>query len=307
VSATIAELKERVRKLKDEINAVILAHNYMRPEIQDVADLCGDSLGLSVAATKTKADVIVFCGVDFMAESAKVLNPGKIVLHPEQDAGCPMAEMIDVEGLKMAKSENPDAAVVAYVNSSAAVKAESDICCTSSNALKVVKSVPQREVIFIPDSNLGLYLQRFDHGKEMMLWPGYCPTHIVITPRDVAEMRRRHPQAVVVAHPENTPEVIDVADQVFSTQGMVKFCQESPAREFIIATEREMCYRLERDMPEKRFYSFERAVCPNMKKVTIERLVRAMEALAPRVEIPEETRERAYLPLKRMIDLGRGD
>jgi quinolinate synthase len=216
--------------------------------------------------------------------------------------------MVDVEGLKMVKRENPDAAVVSYVNTSAAVKAESDYCCTSANALKVIKAVPNRKIIFVPDSNLGMYIQKnLGDEKDLYLWPGYCPTHVSITKKDILDLKKVHPDAKVVVHPECVPEVIALAEAARSTEGMVKFCGETDAKEFIIGTEREMTYRLKKTYPDKKFYAIARAVCPNMKKITLWDLVSSLETLTPRVEIPEETRKRAMVPLQRMMDIGRGD
>ncbi len=298
------EIAEKIKKLKEERNAIILAHNYQRPEVQDVADYVGDSLGLAIEASKTDAGVIVFCGVDFMAESAKILNPDKIVLHPEMQARCPMAAMVDAEALKKLKEEKR-MDVVAYVNTTAEVKAIADICCTSANAVKVVKSMPDG-VIFIPDENLGKYVKRFV-DKEMILWPGFCPTHCKIKKSDVISLKKMHPEAEILVHPECLPEVIDIADFVYSTGGMVKHVKKSSKREFIVATERELCYRLGKENPDKIFYYVEKAVCPNMKKITLEKVLKSLENLAPRIELSEEIMEKARLPVERMIKIGRSD
>ncbi|RLF44252.1 MAG: quinolinate synthase, partial [Thermoplasmata archaeon] len=226
---------EKLEKLKKERNAIILAHNYQRPEIQDVADFVGDSLALAMKAKQTDADVIVFCGVDFMAESAKIINPDKVVLFPDEKAKCPMAAMIDAESVVKLK-EKYGYDVVSYINTSAAVKAVSDICCTSANAVKVVESVPNG-IIFTPDENLGLYVKRFVKDKDIILWPGFCPTHMGISLKDILKLKKEHPQAEVLAHPECTPEVIDIADKVASTEGMVRYAKETEAKEFIVATE----------------------------------------------------------------------
>ena len=293
---------EKIKKLKKERNAIILAHNYQRPEVQDVADYVGDSLGLAIEASKTDASVIVFCGVDFMAQSAKILNPDKIVLHPEMQARCPMAAMVDAAALKKLKEEKK-MDVVAYVNTTAEVKAIADMCCTSANAVKVVKSMPDG-VIFVPDENLGKYVKRFV-DKEMILWPGFCPTHQAMSPEDIIEMKKEHPHAVVMAHPECMPDVIDLADKVASTEGMVKYAKESDAKEFIVATEVGLCYRMKKEMPDKEFYCISHAVCPTMKKITLDSLLRSLEKMQYEVKITEDVIERARKPLMKMIEMGR--
>ncbi|MFQ5909952.1 MAG: quinolinate synthase NadA, partial [Thermoplasmata archaeon] len=274
-----------------------------------VADFLGDSLELSIKATEVSQPNIVFCGVDFMAESAKILNPGKRVVHPISPpnlvARCPMARMVDVEGLRSLKKEHPDAVVVSYVNTTADVKAISDICCTSANAVKIISSLPEEKVIFVPDTNLGLYVMRFMKDKELILWPGYCRTHVWITKEEILELKEEHPEAEVIVHPECTPDVIDLADHVRSTQGMVRRAKESSSREFIIGTERELVYRLRKENPGKVFYHTARAVCPNMKEITPENVVRSMETLEPEVILDEKTIERAKRPLERMVEIGR--
>jgi quinolinate synthase len=300
-------LVDAIQQLKKERNAVILAHNYQPPEIQDVADFVGDSLGLSVQASRTDAEVIIFCGVDFMAESAKVLNPGKTVILPEPQAMCPMAAMCDAETLRDVKAMYPGVAVVAYVNTSAAVKAETDICCTSSNAVKVVGSLEAKRILFVPDCNLGRYVQRFFPDKELIVWPGYCPTHEGITPEDIRKLKGEHPKALVLVHPECRPEVIDMADKVSSTEGMIKFAHSSEATEFIIATEGELTYRLGKEVPGKRFYSIPCAVCPTMKMISLQKVHDSLKCLEPRIELPDEIIQKARVPLERMMDIGRGD
>ena len=299
--------RERILELRKEKKAVILAHNYQRPEIQDLADFVGDSLGLSMQATKVNAKVIIFCGVDFMAESAKILNPNKKVVHPVPGAKCPMAAMCDVAGLVELKKKYPDAKVVGYVNTTAVCKAQMDVCCTSSNAVKVVQSIDSKKVIFVPDENLGKYVQRFVKDKEIILWPGYCPTHDRISPEKILNAKREHPEAVVIVHPECRPEVIDLADAVKSTEGMIKFVKLSDRREFIIGTEKELIYRLKKENPEKVFYAIPGAVCPTMKMITMKSVLEALETLEPVVEIDPETMERARAPLQRMMGVGRGD
>jgi quinolinate synthase len=299
--------RERILELRKEKKAVILAHNYQRPEIQDLADFVGDSFGLSMQATKVNAKVIIFCGVDFMAESAKILNPDKRVVHPVPGAKCPMAAMCDVAGLVELKKKYPDAKVVGYVNTTAVCKAQMDICCTSSNAVKVVRSIDSKKVIFVPDENLGKYVQRFVKDKEIILWPGYCPTHDRISPENILNAKREHPEAVVIVHPECRPEVIDLADAVKSTEGMIKFVKLSDRREFIIGTEKEFIYRLKKENPEKVFYAIPGAVCPTMKMITMKSVLEALETLEPVVEIDPESMERARAPLQRMMSVGRGD
>jgi len=299
--------RERILELKEEKNAVILAHNYQRPEIQDLADFVGDSLGLSMQATSVDAEIIIFCGVDFMAESAKILNPDKRVVHPEPGAKCPMAAMCDAGGLASLKKAHPDAEAVGYVNTTAACKAQMDVCCTSSNAVKVVQSVCSKKVIFVPDENLGKYVQRFVKDKQMILWPGFCPTHDHISPERILRLKKEHPAASVIVHPECRPEVIDLADAVKSTEGMIKFVKSSDRREFIIGTEKELIYRLKKENPGKVFLAVPGAVCPTMKMITVKSVLRALETLEPVIEIDSETMKRARVPLQRMMDIGRGD
>jgi quinolinate synthase len=299
-------LQDRITELKKERNAVILAHNYQMPEIQDIADFVGDSLGLAMQASKTTADVIIFCGVDFMAESAKILNPGKIVIHPEQKAKCPMAAMCDPQSLKLLKKDFPKARVVAYVNTSAECKAEADVCCTSSNALKVVEAIEGNLIIFVPDENLASYVQRSTE-KDIIPWPGYCPTHEAITVDKIKKVKEEHPHALLVVHPECRPEVIDIADATRSTEGMIKYVKESPKTEFIIGTEQEMLYRLRKECPGKTFYSVPGSVCPTMKLITLENILASLESMSPEVIINPELMEKARKPLQRMIDIGRGD
>ncbi|MDD1769812.1 MAG: quinolinate synthase NadA [Methanomassiliicoccales archaeon] len=300
-------IEQRILELKARENAVILAHNYQRPEVQDIADFVGDSLGLSLQATRTEAEIIVFCGVDFMAESAKVLNPGKKVLLPEFEAQCPMAAMLDVPGLLELKGKHPGASVVSYVNTSAAAKAESDICCTSSNAVKVVRSLEAKKVIFVPDENLGKWVKRSVPEKEFVFWPGYCPTHDSISAPMVMSARQKHPGAKVIAHPECRPEVLDLADAVRSTEGMIKFVKESGALEFIIVTEQELLHRLKKEAPTKVFHSIPGAVCPNMKRITLESVLRALTDGTYEIKLPQDVMDRARIPLERMMQVGRGD
>jgi quinolinate synthase len=295
--------QQRIIDLKKKRHAVILAHNYQNPEIQDIADYIGDSLDLSLQATKTNAAVIVFCGVDFMAESAKILNPEKTVLLPDKTANCPMAEMVDAESLGWIIKEHPDADVVAYINTTAEVKTLADICCTSANGVKIVKSRAAKKIIFVPDRNLGLYIQKQVPEKEMILWPGVCRTHHDIKKEDVLALKQKHPSAELLVHPECQPDIIALADFAFSTNGMVNHVKTSPKKEFIIGTEKGICYRLEKENPGKKFYPIPSAVCPNMKKTTIEKVLKSLETLEPKIHLSEEIMRKARVPLQRMIDL----
>jgi len=242
-----------------------------------------------------------------MAESAKILNPDKIVIHPDKEAQCPMADMVDVESLGWFIEKYTQAEVVAYVNTTADVKAKTDICCTSSNAIKVINCVKKKDIIFIPDTNLGLYVKRFIKNKNLILWPGICPTHHKISKDDILEIKRKHQDAEIIVHPECKPEVIDIADHVFSTQGMVNYVSRSHSKEFIIGTEKELCYRLKKENPDKIFYSLKSALCPNMKKITLEKVLKSLESLEPTVELSKSIMEKARLPLQRMMEIGRGD
>jgi len=291
--------------MKKEKNAMILGHNYQRKEVQEISDFLGDSYGLSVQASKTDAKVIVFCGVDFMAESAKILNPEKVVLHPNPKAKCPMAAMVDVKSLKELKEEHPGAPVVSYVNTSADVKAESDICCTSANAVKIVQSLPEKKVIFVPDTNLGLYVQRFVKDKEIVLWPGYCPTHVNISVEALRTLKKEHPDSEILVHPECTPDVIDFADFAFSTEGIIKHIVSSPKKEFIIGTESNMLHRLRKEAPGKILYDVPGATCPNMREITLEDVRDSFLKMQYKVEIPADIIRRAKIPLERMIAAGR--
>ena len=296
-------IQEEILRLKEERKAIILAHNYQPAEVQDIADLTGDSLELSRAAATMDGDIIVFCGVDFMAETAAVISPDKIVLLPAQDACCPMAEMITADELKVAKSRYPDAAVVCYVNTSAAVKAVSDICCTSSNAVKVVNSVKEKRVIFVPDRNLGLYVQRFTK-KEILPWEGFCVVHDQITPAQVYEAQAHHPGAIVLVHPECRPEVIDTADHVASTSGIIRHVCDSVEREFIIGTEIGILHRLSRECPSKKCFPLSQAaVCRNMKKTDLKKVRDALMTLQPRITVPETIADPARMAIERMLAL----
>jgi quinolinate synthase len=302
--AVIQELSRRIRELKESRKAVILAHFYQRPEVQDVADFVGDSLQLAQQAAATSVEVIVFCGVYFMAESAKILSPEKIVLLPEQGAGCPLADMAAPEAVRARKESLPGCIVVTYVNSSAAVKAEGDICCTSSNALKVVLAMPpDRPMLFVPDRNLGHYIARRT-GRNLELWDGYCHVHDRLTADEILAARAEHPEAPVVVHPECRPGVIDMADYVSSTGGMLKYAGAAEAPAFIIGTEQGLLHSLKIAYPDKSFYpAAPHMVCPNMKLTTLEKVRWAMEDMAPQVEVQPDVRERARQALTRMLEI----
>ncbi len=300
-----SKLIDSILKLKKERNAVILAHNYQRGEVQDIADFVGDSLELSQNAARTDAGVIVFCGVHFMAETASILCPDKTVLLPDIHAGCPMANMITAERLLKKKEESPDATVVCYVNSTAEVKAESYISCTSANAVKVIESLDSREILFVPDQYLGHYIST-KTDKKMILWPGFCPTHIKIQSGDISRLRQEHPQAKVIVHPECRPEVIALADEVLSTGGMIRFARQTEAREIIVGTEVGLLHRLGKENPDKTFIpASEQAVCPNMKLITLEKVLWSLEDMTLEVKVPEEIRVRAKAAVDRMLAVGR--
>lgn len=301
-----AQLISRINELRRERRALILAHNYQIDEVQRIADHAGDSLQLArIAAADEKAELIVFCGVFFMAETAAILKPERPVYMPDPNAGCPLADMITARQLDELKKAHPGAAVVSYVNTSAEIKAHSDICCTSSNAAAVVASVPaEREVLFLPDRNLGDWVRGESGRENMTLWNGFCPTHNRILARHVEEARAAHPGARVVVHPECRPEVRELADEVASTGGMVRFCSESDAKEFIIGTEIGMLHRLRRDNPGKRFWpATELADCPNMKLTTLEKILWELEDLEHPVKLPADIVERARRPIERMVEV----
>jgi quinolinate synthase len=298
-------LIERLRQLKKRRHAVILAHNYQRPEVQDAADYVGDSLGLArTAAAETRGEVILFCGVDFMAETAAIVCPERKVLVPDPRAGCPMANMLTVRELRDLKAKHPGALVVCYVNSSAEIKAESDICCTSANAVAVLKSLPaDKEILFVPDNSLGAYASK-EAGRDVILWPGYCPTHHRILAEDIRRAREEHPGALVVVHPECTGDVIALADKAASTGGMLSFCRESSAREFVIGTESGMLHRLRKENPDKLFHPASRhADCPNMKLNTLEKMVWSLEDMVYEVTVPEPIADKARETIERMLRL----
>ncbi|MEI6079829.1 MAG: quinolinate synthase NadA [bacterium] len=298
------DVKRKILELKKERKAVILAHSYQRPEIQDVADFVGDSLDLSFKAKETKADIILFCGVKFMAETAKIISPEKTVLMPAPDAGCPMADMITAEDVKRLKAKYPGYAVVCYVNSSAEVKAESDICCTSSNAIKVVESLPKdKGVIFIPDMNLGTYVKNSLKRDNFVLWQGYCFVHAFVTSEEVKVLKDLHPGAVVMVHPECKTEVIALADHVLSTSGMVRAVKDLPDKEFIIVTEQGINYPLQNKYPDRKFYHLNKMTCVNMKKNTIDLVEESLELMRYEIKLDEKLMNRARTALDRMLQV----
>ena len=298
------ELVEKIMRLKKERNAVILAHNYQIPEVQDIADYVGDSLGLSIQASGSTAEVIVFCGVYFMAETAKILSPEKIVLIPDRKAGCPMADMMNAEDLRRLKAEHTGAKTLCYVNTTAEVKAECDVCCTSGNAERIVREAFNKddEIIFVPDQYLAQYISK-RVGREFILWKGYCPTHLRILAEDVERERRLHPDAEVIVHPECRADVTDIADKVLSTEGMYRHVTETGVKEFIIGTETGILHRLRKANPDKMFYPLcERAVCPNMKLTTLEKVFWALEDMKDEVIVPEEIIAKARKSLEIMLN-----
>ena len=297
------ELRERLEQLKKERNAIILAHYYQRDEIQDVADFRGDSFLLAQKAAETDADTIVFCGVHFMGESAKILAPNKTVIIPDERAGCPMADMVNVEGLRELKRKHPNAKVVTYINSSAEIKAETDIVCTSANAVKVIQSLDAEEIIWVPDKNLGDYVSKFT-DKKMIIWEGYCNTHDMLTVKDVAEMRAQYPNAQFVVHPECRPEVVKLADFVGSTTAIIDYCKKSEHQEFIVGTEDGTGYQLRKDSPNKVFhFASKYLVCPNMKVNNLKKLVRCLETMQPQLYVAPDVAEKARLALERMLQV----
>jgi len=300
---TADALKDKIARLKQERGAIILAHNYQLDEVQDCADYIGDSFELSRIAAASDAAVIVFCGVHFMAESAAILAPEKTVLLPELAAGCPLADMISPEALRELKKKYPDAAVAAYINTSAAVKAESDICVTSANATKVVDSLKQDRVIFVPDRNLADYVSK-QTEKEIIPWNGYCITHHRVYPDDIIRARTVHPQAAVIVHPECRPEVVESADAALGTGGMLRFARETGHTEIIVGTEMGMIYRLRKECPAKQFYLLSAGlVCPNMKYTTLEKVAWSLENMANKITVTPEIAGRAAWALQRMLDV----
>ena len=294
-------LVAEIQKLKSARKAVILAHNYQVPDVQDVADFTGDSLELSRKATEIEAETIVFCGVHFMAETAAILNPDKVVLLPDARAGCPMADMITGAQLREFKAQHPGAKVVCYVNSTAEVKAESDCCCTSGNAVKIVRHYADSEVLFVQDQHLGSVVEE-QLGRKLILWPGYCPTHARINPKDILDLKAAHPRALALAHPECPKPVRIVADHVLSTGQMCKFVAETPATEFIVATEEGLIHRLKKDNPGKTFYRVSPfAVCPNMKRNTLEKVLFCLRDMQPAVKVEPAIAARARRAIEQML------
>lgn len=306
------EVTQEIKRLKAEKNAVILAHNYQVPEVQDVADFVGDSLGLSQAAAKTDAEMIVFCGVHFMAETASIICPEKRVLLPDLEAGCSLAATINADQLRAWKAEHPNAVVVSYVNTTAEVKAESDYCCTSTNALKVVQAIPpDKEILFLPDMFLGAYIEKVT-GRKLHIWPGECHVHAGIRPRDIDAMRAAHPHAELLVHPEcgcssscmyyKATGAMKGEVHILSTEGMVKHAHKSQAQEFIVATEIGILHRLKKEAPGKMFYpANEKAICEYMKKITLEKALRSLQEEIYEIRVPEPTASKARRAIERML------
>lgn len=296
------ENKEKILRLKEQREAIILAHNYQLGEVQDIADFVGDSLDLSQKASQTDAKVIVFCGVHFMAETASLLCPDKVVLLPDENAGCPLAEMITATDLREKKKQFPEASVVCYVNSTAEVKAESNICCTSSNALKVVSTLPEEKtILFVPDQYLGSYTSS-KSSREILLWPGYCPTHQRILAKDILRLKEEHPLAKVLVHPECHSEVVALADEVLGTGGMMRYARERETEEFIIGTEIGIIYRLSKENPSKKFIpASKQAVCPDMKLINLEKILRSLKEMVFQVRVPDELRDAARGAVEKML------
>lgn len=301
------DLAQEILQLKKERRAILLAHHYQEPEIQELADAIGDSLELARKAREFEGEVIAFCGVWFMAETAKILNPDRIVVVPDREAGCSLVDACPVEELRAFKRRHPEYAIVAYVNTSAEVKAEADILCTSRNAVAVVNSIPpERPILFVPDRNLGLYVKRVTGRENMKVWQGACTVHATFTARRLAQAKQEHPEALVAAHPESPPETLAMADFIGSTSAIIKWCVDHPGQEFIVVTESGVLYSLQRLAPHKRFYFIQNELCncsecPFMKKNTLEKLRDCLLRLEPRVELPEDVMKRALVPLERML------
>jgi quinolinate synthase len=294
---------EKIQELKKQRNAVLLVHNYQLPEVQDIADHIGDSLELSRIAAKVDQKAIVFCGVYFMAETASILCPDKTILVPDPNAGCPMANMITAQDVRNLRARYPKAVVVGYVNTPADVKAELDVCCTSANAVDVVRNIKESEIVFVPDKYLADYVSR-KTGRHLIAWEGYCPTHVKIMPVDIARLKEAHPRALVLVHPECRPDVVGMADEALSTGGMCKFVAKSAADEFIIGTENGIIHRLQKDNPAKKFYpSGDHAICPNMKRTTLEKVLWSLEEMQTEVRVTDDIRRRARAAIDRMVAL----
>ncbi len=296
---------EYIKKLSKDKNAIILAHNYQSPEIQDIADICGDSLELSIKASNTKADIIVFCGVHFMAETAYILSPEKTVLLPAINATCPMADMVTDLDLKKFKEQNKEFKIITYVNSSAKVKAVSDICCTSANAVNVASSIEEENILMVPDKNLANYVKTEVKDKNIQFWDGFCPFHNNLSKDDVIDAKSKNPDALLLAHPECKKEVLDLADEIKSTSGMLNFAEKSSHNKFIIATEVGLLHSLRKKMPQKEFYSAsDKLLCPDMKKITLDSIIRSLETLEGKVVVEEKVRVLAFKSVQKMIKGG---
>ncbi len=306
VFLTEKEMIDRINILKKEKNAVILTHNYQLGEVQDIADFVGDSLELSIKAADTDAEVIVFCGVTFMAETAYILSPDKTVLLPRLESGCPMADMADVTEVRALKAKHPDAITICYVNSTADVKTECDLCVTSANAVQIVNTIPKdREIIFVPDKNLGAFVEQ-QTGRKMILWPGFCPTHMRITPKDLKKRKMENPDAAVIVHPEARLDVLALADEALSTGGMCRFAKETDKKTIIVATEMGMIYRLQKENPDKHFIPVsEQAICPNMKMTRIDDVLNSLENMQNKITVPDAVRIKAKSAITKMIDLSK--
>jgi quinolinate synthase len=292
-----------INQLRLQKKAIVLAHNYQNDEVQDLADFVGDSLALSQLAADSQAEVIVFCGVHFMAESAAILAPEKTILFPAENAGCPMADMADADEVLKWRKRYPKAAVVAYVNTSAAVKAVSDYCCTSANAVKLVKNIPESEVIFLPDQNLGSYVAKQIPEKTIHLWPGYCITHHQVEPESVKAIKELHPDALVLVHPECRPKVTELADFVGSTSQIINYVKNSSSKKYIIGTEMGVIHGLQKENPDKTFYLLSKGlVCPNMKQTTVTKVLRSLQTMEPVIKVPTEIRIKAKQALNRMLE-----
>lgn len=298
------QLSEKILKLKKEKNAIILAHLYQIPEIQEIADYVGDSYYLSQVARDAKEDLIIFCGVKFMAESAKVLSPEKTVILPAPNAGCPMADMAEVEDVEEMIKKYPDAFKVCYINSSYEVKALCDASVTSSSALKIIKNIPNKQILFLPDQNLGGYISEFFPEKEFILWRGFCPTHHRITAEDIIKAKEEHPNVKVLSHPECSKEVRDLSDYIGSTSGIINYATECEDKEFIIATEEGVLHQLKKKNPDKKFYFPEVMLCPNMKKTRLQDVYDALDGKKEEVILDEEIRKKALTSLENMHKLG---
>ena len=294
-------MQEKIKRLAAERRAIILAHNYQPPEIQQIADLCGDSLELSIKAAATDADVILFCGVHFMAETASILSPQKTVLLPRANAGCPMADMVTPEALQQWRAENPNPPIVTYVNSSAAVKALSTVCCTSANVVAIVSDLPDEEIMMVPDRNLARYAAS-QTGKKISYWDGYCPIHDRLTPEAVGKARAAHPDAVFMAHPECRPEVLALADEVMSTSGMLRYAAQSEHTQFIVGTEVGILHPMQQASPAKQFFAADgNMLCPDMKKISLADVAASLENLSGQVQVPEKIRRPALKAVEKML------